>query len=140
MSIPETLPETFLFIFLSVGALSLFGFLAVASYSEARRQERDSYYRNDMLKKLAESQSPAAAATLENLREQERIKERRNAQRKHEGHVLGGAINLAIGIGLMVFLHALVRNTPVFYVGLIPGLIGVALLLYHYLLRPRVEP
>jgi len=50
------------------------------------------------------------------------------------------AVNLAIGIGLMVFLHALVRNTPVFYVGLIPGLIGVALLLYHYLLRPRVEP
>ena len=140
MSIPETLPETFLFIFLSVGALSLFGFLAVASYSEARRQERDSYYRNDMLKKLAESQSPAAAATLEYLREQERIKERRNDQRKHEGHVLGGMINLAIGIGLMVFLHALVRNTPVFYVGLIPGLIGVALLLYHYLLRPRVEP
>ena len=115
MSIPENLPETFLFIFLSVGALSLFGFLAVASYSEARRQERDSYYRNDMLKKLAESQSPAAAATL------------------------GGMINLAIGIGLLVFLHAVVRNTPAFYVGLIPGLIGVALLLYHYLLAPRVE-
>ena len=137
MSIPETLPETFIFLFLSVGALSLFGFLAVASYSEGRRRERDSYYRNDMLKKLAESNSPAAAATLEYLREQERIKELRNAQRKQEGHLLGGLINLAIGIGLLVFLHAV--NTPAFYVGLIPGLIGVALLLYHYLLRPRVE-
>ena len=41
-------------IFLSVGAASLFGFLAVAAWSEARRQERESYYKNDMLKKLAE--------------------------------------------------------------------------------------
>lgn len=132
-------PQVFIFVFLSVGAVSLFGFLAVASYSEARRQERDSYYRNDMLKRLAESQSAGAAATLEYLREQARIKEIKTARRKREGYLLGGLINIAIGVALMVFLHAIVRDTPVFYVGLIPGLIGFALLSYGYLFMPRTE-
>ncbi|HEX3436926.1 MAG TPA: DUF6249 domain-containing protein [Pseudacidobacterium sp.] len=129
-------PEVFIFIFLSVGALSLFGFLAVASYSEARRQERDSYYKNDMLKKIAESQSSSAIQTLEYLREQEQSAAMRRAQKKHEGYVLGGLINIAVGIGLMVFLHAVTRDNPVFYVGMIPGLVGAALLAYAYLLMP----
>ncbi|HZU10526.1 MAG TPA: hypothetical protein VFA02_11550 [Pseudacidobacterium sp.] len=130
-------PEVFIFIFLSVGAISMFGFMAVASWAGARQQERESYYKNDMLKKLADSSSSGAAATLEYLREQERIALARRAQKKHEGYIVGGMINLAVGVALMVFLHAIVREQPVFYVGLVPGLIGVALIAYALLFLPR---
>ena len=37
----------------------------------------------------------------------------------------------------MIFLRAIERDEPVYLVGLIPGLIGVALLAYGYLLAPK---
>ena len=38
-----------------VGSIALFSFLAVASWSDARRKEREAYYRSETLKKIAES-------------------------------------------------------------------------------------
>jgi uncharacterized membrane protein (GlpM family) len=46
-------------------------------------------------------------------------------------------ITLAVGIGMMVFLKALERSEPAYLVGLIPLLIGVALLAYSYVLAPK---
>jgi hypothetical protein len=126
-----------LFAFLSVGAAALFGFLAVAAYSEARRQERESYYKSDMLKKLAEMQTSGAAAALEYLREQQQAKLAGQAEKKREGYLLGGLITSAVGIGLMIFLRAIVHAEPVYLVGLIPTLIGVSMLVYIYALAPR---
>jgi hypothetical protein len=126
-----------LFAFLSVGAASLFGFLAVAAYSEARRQERESYYKSDMLKKLAEMQTSGAAAALEYLREQQQARLAGQAEKKREGYLLGGLMTSAVGIGLMIFLRAIVHAEPVYLVGLIPTFIGVAMLVYIYALAPR---
>jgi hypothetical protein len=39
----------------------------------------------------------------------------------------------------MIFLHALIGGEPVYLCGLIPGLIGVALLSYALLLAPKAE-
>jgi Flp pilus assembly protein TadB len=122
-----------LFFFLSVGTASLFGFLAVASWSESRRRERESYYKNDMLKKIAESQSSAAVATIEYLRDEQKAAALRNAQKKREEYSLFGLITAAIGIGLMVFLRAIVHDEPVYLVGMMPLLIGLALLAHAYL-------
>ena len=47
---------------------------------------------------------------------------------------LSGLILVAIGIGVMVFLHALVHDVPVYSSGLLPLLIGAALLGYSYTL------
>src|ERR1700744_2872224 len=96
-----------LFLFLCVGAASLFAFLAVAAYSESRRRERESYYKNDMLKKIAESQSSAAVATIEYLREEQQASVLRRVQKQRESYSLGGLITAATGVGLMVFLHAI---------------------------------
>jgi hypothetical protein len=52
---------------------------------------------------------------------------------------IGGMINLAVGIALAIFLRALVGNEPVYLCGLIPGFIGVALLVYALFLAPPVE-
>jgi hypothetical protein len=39
----------------------------------------------------------------------------------------------------MIFLHALVTDAPVYLCGLIPGLIGVALLVYALILAPKAD-
>lgn len=117
-----------------VGSIALFSFLAVASWADARRKEREAYYTSEMLKKIAESSGEGAKAAIDMLREHE------HASMRHRsgGQRLGGLITLAVGIGMMVFLKAVARDEPgVYLVGLIPLLIGVALLAYSYVLAPR---
>jgi ferric-dicitrate binding protein FerR (iron transport regulator) len=125
-----TVNEAFpMYMFLSVGSIALFSFIAVASWADARRKEREAYYRSETLKKLAETQGPIA---LELLRQQET----EHWRERREGVKLGGLVTGAVGIGLMVLLRALERE-PVYLVGLIPLLIGVSLLAYGFFLAPR---
>jgi len=121
------------FLFLSVASIALFSFIAVASWADARRREREAFYKSETLKKIAEAQGDGASSALEFLREEKKSA----AQRRREGLKLGGLINIAVGIGLMILLRAIANDEPVFLVGLIPLLIGVALLAYSYLLTPK---
>ncbi len=115
--------------FLSVGAVALFSFLAIASWSESRRREREAYYRTEAIRKLAESTPDVAASALEFLREQEKNdKERVRAQ-----ITIAGLVTCGVGIGMMVFLGALIREAPIYLSGSIPLLIGVALLAWSYI-------
>lgn len=116
-----------------VGSIALFSFLAVASWAEARRKEREAYYTSEALKKIAESSGEGAKSALELLRE----KEKNFVKRRLEGLKLGGLITAAVGIGLMVFLHGVEHEEPAYLVGLIPLLIGVALLVYAFALAPK---
>ena len=116
-----------------VGSVALFSFLAVASWSDARRREREAYYRADALKKIAESSSEGAKSAVEYLREQDKIAVRKRI----EGLKLGGLITAAVGIGLMVFLRGVNHDEPVYFVGLIPLLIGLALAVYGFALAPK---
>jgi hypothetical protein len=118
-----------------VGSIALFSFLSVAAWSEARRKEREEYYRNDTLKKIAESSSEGAKAALELLREQNNS----STQRRMEGMKLGGLITAAVGLGVMVLLHGIVDQGegPVYLVGVIPLLVGLALLTYVFVLAPK---
>jgi hypothetical protein len=118
-----------LFIFLGLGAIALFSFLAVATFSDARRRERQSYYKSEAIKKVAESQG--GEASLAYIRE-----ERSNSRRREiEGIRLGGMVCSGVGIGLMIFLHQIDEGEPVFWVGLIPLLVGVALLAHSYMMQ-----
>jgi hypothetical protein len=120
------------FVFLSVGAVALFSFIAVSAWADARRKEREAYYRSEVLKKIAETQGGSAVVDL--FRE-----EYTREQTKHrEGLKLGGLINIAVGVGLMVFL-AFQEGAAVSLVGLIPLLIGVVLAAYGWL-SGRGEP
>jgi len=121
------------FLFLSVGSIALFSFLGVASWSDARRRERQAYYKSETLKKIAETQGSGANSAIEFLREEEKGA----AQRRREGVKLGGLVTSAVGIGLMIFLRAIVNDEPVYLAGLIPLLIGVVLAAYSYLLAPK---
>jgi uncharacterized membrane protein len=114
------------FVFLSIAAVVLFSFIAVATWSGERRREREAYYRSETAKKIAETQGVGAGSALEFLREEEKIERRR----KREGQKVGGMITMAVGVGMMIFLYSM--NDPDAHqaslAGLIPLLIGVVLL------------
>jgi hypothetical protein len=115
--------------FLSVGAVGLFSFLAVASWSESHRREREAYYRSEAIRKLAEAPPATVASAFEFLREQEENDRKRvRAQIK-----IGGLVTCGVGVGMMVFLWALIREAPIYLTGLIPLLVGAALLAWSYI-------
>jgi len=121
------------FLFLSVAAVALFSFVAVASWADARRREREAFYKSEITRKIIETQGTGAGSALELLREQEKL----DARRRSEGIKLGGLVTTAAGIGVLVFLKVLVTDEPVYLSGLIPMLVGIALLVYVYALGPK---
>jgi len=125
-------PESMIFVFLAVGAVALFSMISVATWSEARRKEREAYYKNDMLKKLAETQGPGVTSALELMREEARIA----TMRTRQGLQIGGLITAAVGFGVLIFLRALLgRDEGVFLCGLIPLFVGLALYASSYLVK-----
>ena len=120
-------------LFLSVGALALFTFLGVTTFSESRAKERSDFHRNETLRKVAEQTGQGAEKVLEVIREEERI-----AQRKRiEGIKLGGLITTMVGVGMGIFLYSVAREAV--GVAAIPLLIGLALLAYVVLLARKPE-
>jgi hypothetical protein len=116
----------------AIGAVALFTFLAVTTWSENRAKERSEYYRHETYKKLAEQPSDQGAQVLEVMRTEERIKHRKML----EGIKLGGLVTTFVGIGLGVMLYTL-AEPEVAAVGLVPLGVGLALLLYATILAPR---
>ena len=72
-------------------------------------------------------------AVVEFLREQDRISQ----IRKREGLKLGGLVAAAVGLGLMIFFRGMTDNRAVSLIGLIPLFVGIAILIYTYLLAPK---
>jgi hypothetical protein len=106
----------------------------VSVWADARKKEREAYYQGETVKKIAESQGAGATSALELLREQHRIA----TLRARESVKLGGLITVAVGIGVMVMIRGLERHEPAYLVGMVPLLIGVAMLTYGYFLAPKV--
>ncbi len=60
-----------------------------------------------------------------------------SARRRAQGLMIGGLVTLAVGLSLSVMLYFIADEANVWSVGLIPGAIGVALLISALLVRPR---
>lgn len=113
-----------------LGAASM-AFISVVVWIAAREKEREAHYRDELSRRIAEAGE--AGPILEFVRENARA-DAAQAQTKAR---VAGLINIAVGIGLMVFLYELVAGAPVYLVGLIPLLIGVVLLIFSELMmRP----
>ena len=121
-----------IFMFLSFGAVALFSFLAVAKWSDNRRREREAYYKSETIRKVTEMPAATPAMVQEFLRDQQAVADRR----LREGLKLGGLIAAAVGLGIMIFLYGK-PGPDVYSVGAIPLLVGLALLVYAYILAPR---
>lgn len=125
-----------LWIFLSVGAVALFVvFLPITTWIEGQRKEREAFYKAETVRRLTEASGEGARAAVELIREQERI----DRAKRREGVKIGGLINVAVGVALIVFLHMLIPYQAVYLCGLIPGFIGLAMLIYVFLMASKLE-
>jgi hypothetical protein len=130
-------PNFGLWMFLSIGAVCLFVvFIPMVSWIDSRRREREAFYKADTLRRLAEASGEGARAALELMREEDRLKRIKML----EGFKIGGLINVAVGVGLSMLLYSIAgRSDNPFMVGAIPGLIGVAMLVYVFFLAEPVK-
>jgi hypothetical protein len=109
--------------FLAIGAIALFGiFLPVSVWVDARQKEREAYYKAETIRRVAEASGEGAKAAIDLLRENDRISQIRKLE----------------GIGSSCMLGVMTHGGLLSTVGLIPGLIGVALLVYVFFLAEPV--
>jgi len=92
-----------------------------------------SFHRSELLRKIADSQGDAADKVLEMIRQEEAEAK----IRRREGLKMGGLITAAAGLGVTAVLAVLVPDRPVWVIGLIPFLIGIALVVYVLFMAPK---
>ena len=129
-----------LFLFLSVLMVSVFSFVSIAVWSEARRKEREAYYKAESLRRVAEMPGDGAKYVIEMMKEDERIRQAQqfaNEMKKGEGMKIGGLVNIGVGVALFCLIYFTSAQKGAAFVGLFPGLIGVALLVYALFLAPK---
>jgi hypothetical protein len=124
--------------FLSIGAVSLFAvFIPVVTWIDKRAKEREAFYRAETFRRLAEASGDGVKATMEMMREEARQKQ----VKMIEGLKVGGLINLGVGLALVIFLRSLLgggAGSP-YLCGLIPAMVGVAMLVYVFTMARPVE-
>ncbi len=107
----------------------IFLFVVALVWLNTRRKERQAFYLNEMVKRIAASSGESAAQFL---REYERTRSRRS----REAMMIGGLVGSLVAVGLMIFLYGLVP-LPVYRVGLIPLLPCLGLMTYARFFAPR---
>ncbi len=126
-----------MFLFLSVMMICVFSFISIAVWTEARRKEREAYYKSETTRRLTEMSGDGARAVIEMMREEARLEQQKavvNEVKKQEGLKIGGVVNLGIGVALYLFLRSMGGPGMV---GAFPFAIGVALLVYAYALAGK---
>ena len=121
------------YVWLSIGSISFFSFLIAAIAVNANRRQKENFYENETIKKIAKSPD-SATWLLEYMREKN---QRATKKYLRGGLRLSGLIQVAVSIGLLIFLHSNPHTAPWYLVGLIPLLAGVAKLVYTYWLAPK---
>lgn len=121
--------------FLTVGAVALFAvFIPLINYFDNRRKEREAYYKAETIRRVAEASGDGARAAVDLLREQNRISQ----LKVREGLKMGGAINVGVGSSLIIFLGNFI-GWKISLCGLVPGFIGLAMLVYVFFLAAPLE-
>lgn len=124
--------------FIAVGAfwVALFCWLTVVGWAKNRRMEREAYYRYETERRLLDK-GAAGATQILRLRQEE---ERARWLKRRESLKLGGVLLATLGAGILVGLQFVdTGDLSLSGAGGIPLIIGAALLLYAYVLYPKLE-
>jgi len=127
-----------MWIFLSIGAVALFAvFIPTVTWIDRQHKEREAFYKAETIRRITEASGDGAKAAIELLREESRLER----GKKYEGLKLGGLICIGVGAAMVIFLRVLAASDPgaPYLVGLIPAFIGVAMLVYVYVLAKPIE-
>ena len=127
------LGDTFALLIPLAGMLGSFVFIVVYIWIRQKRKERESYYRFELSKHLADK-GMGEEALMKLL---ETDKKSRWADRR-EGLKLSGLILLGIGVGLLIGLR-FIEDADVWMVGWIPAALGAGLLVYGLFLAPKSD-
>ena len=126
-----------------VGSVAVFGYAAVEVWVKSRRKEREAFYRSETLRRFSESNQPDMLARF--LAEEKAARREMRVQQR-ESLRLGGLVTMMAGIGFGVMLAGIAPRQS-FYLydlipfnifGLVPFLVGLAILIYVYLLAPKL--
>jgi Flp pilus assembly protein TadB len=128
------------FLMAAVIVVAFFSLQAVVHWTTARSAERRTRERYALLAKVAEQPRETADVVIALLREDDakddlRRRERRRIHRL--GQLLGGLMIVAVGVGLGVFLWALVPDKPLWLIGLMLVLMGLVLFNFAYFAKPE---
>ena len=124
-----------LWMFLSVSTVALFAvFIPLVTFIKSRQEEREAFYKAETIRRIAAAPGDGAKATIDLLHAESRI----GLAKTREALKIAGIINVGVGVGLIPFLGALV-NWNVALCGLIPACVGMAMLVYVFVLAAPVE-
>jgi hypothetical protein len=118
-----------------VAIVSGLTFATVVHWLDSQRKEREAYYRAETLRRITEASGEGAKAAVELMHDNELLKR----VKAREGLKISGLINVGVGVGVMIFLHELLKGTAIYLSGLIPALVGVGFLVYVYFLAGPLE-
>jgi hypothetical protein len=120
-----------------VAIISVFTMIIFSIWFGSRQKEREAFYKAETLRRITESSGEGAKAAIEVMREEEHLRR----VKSRESMKIGGLICVAVGVAMLIFLKALTATDPgaPYLAGLVPGLIGVALLVYVFFLAGPVE-
>jgi hypothetical protein len=117
-----------LFLFLAAAVVSVFAFCSIVVWVTFPARERQARDRAALLKTLAEQPGDNARQILDMLREEDARRIARKAREERQGWISGGVCTIAVGVALGVMTAVLDTKGGTWSVGLIPLLIGLALL------------
>jgi hypothetical protein len=116
-----------------VSIVAVFTFVAIATWSDNRRKEREAFHRHETYRRMLEQPGESARDVLELMRHEEM----QQLRQKIEGIRLGGMITAVVGVSLMIFFYFLIGASPIFLVGIIPLLIGLVLVIYGFFMMKQ---
>jgi hypothetical protein len=114
---------TAFWLMVAIVGTAVFAFITLVVWLGNREKERKTHYRGEMARRIVEADD--AGPVLEYVRETERTDAARTGWKAR----MAGLITMAVGVALMIFLYQAMPGSPGYLVGLIPGLVGVVLLL-----------
>ena len=117
-----------------VGTVAVFTFLAVNSWADARRKERETYYRYEFRKTLVD----AGQMKADDVRDLMRYEEESTQARMRQSAILAGFVLVGVGVGMLFGLSWI--DEGIWKVGFIPLGIGVAIMVYALTIAPRLNP
>jgi len=117
-----------------VAIVSVFTFTTIMIWLGNKQKEREAFYKAEALRRITEASGEGAKAAIEMLREDDR----RKSIKSREGIKISGLINIGVGLGMVAGMRQML-GPKLAYVGLVPALIGVAMLVYVYFLSAPAE-